>query len=175
MKIELTPDEEAVVARIEFDPAKVRDHEAWKQNSELAFSLGRSILDREAVPDHRHRYFTDAAYNPAGRGKSRMERWRINGNSDGDILRHNNFLPYLRYFIYGPNLPLHLIEAFKTRVTECGQVSSGDMPMLTKYARQIWRESGKIYDADSFYQMALECGLNNFRAPSIYRAIREAR
>lgn len=175
MKIELTAEEEGIASQIEFDPGKVRDHEDWKRNSELAFRLGSSILSRKAVPDHRHRYFTDADYNPAGRGKSRRERWRANGNTDGDILRHNSFLPFLRYFIYGPDLPVRLIEAFKTRVAECGQVTSGDIPMLTKYARQIWRESGKIYGADEFYQMALECGLNNFRAPSIYRAIRQAR
>ncbi|TGP88919.1 MULTISPECIES: hypothetical protein [unclassified Mesorhizobium] len=175
MKIELTADEESLAEKLEFDPGKVRDHEDWKRNSELAAQLAHSILKRKAVPDHRLRYFTDPDYHPGGRNKSRRDNWVANGNSYEDILRHNNFLPYLRYFIHGPNIPKRIIDEFRQAVLDCGQVSSGDMPELTKMARRLWRESGRIYDANTFYQMALECGLNNFRAPSIHSAIRQAR
>lgn len=175
MNIVLTEEEEALASEIEFDPGKIRDHQDWLKNSEIAYNLARSILLRRAVPDHRLRYFNDPAYHPGGRNKSRRDNWHANGNSDAEILRSNNFLPFLRYFIYGPDMPAALIAEYKARVDACGMVTSGDIVPLGKFARELWRRYGKRYDAEDFHQLALECGLSASRAGNIHDAVKKAR
>lgn len=176
MKIELTADEEKLASEIEFDPGKIKGHEEWRKNSEIAYNLARSLLLRKAVPDHRLRFFNEnPSYHPGGRNKSRRDYWHANGNNDAEILRHNNFLPFLRYFIHGPDLPTSLVSEYRTRVDDCGMVTSGDIVPLSKFARDLWRRTGKQHEAEKFFQLALECGLSASRAASIYDAVKKAR
>lgn len=157
MQIELTDEEQEIVGQIELDQMKVRDHEQWKTNSELAFNLITSLLKRKAVPDHRLRYFTDPTYNRGDHGKSRKDRFLANSKTIDTMFRHNNFLAYIRYFIYGPNLPASLIASFAETVKGCGDVTSGDTELLRKEARALARRYGfNRADAEEFYKMALE-------------------
>lgn len=176
MRIELTVEEEALATQIEFDQSHVRDHEHWKANSDLAYNLIALLAKRNAIPSHRMRYFDDPNLNPGGRGKSRKDRFLANSGSHDDMYRHNNFLAYLRYFIYGPDLPRPLIDSFAKVVEACGRITSGDVEPLRKTARGLARQYGlNTSDADRFYQLALETmGIHSY-AESIYRAVKDVR
>ena len=69
------------------------------------------MFERQAIPDLRIRYFTDPTLN-IGLSKSRKEVFESNGTSGADILSHPHFLRHLKYFIYGPDLPVAAIHAF---------------------------------------------------------------
>lgn len=175
MKIELTEEEECLLDHIELDQMKVRDHEHWKANSELAFQLITSLLKRKAVPDRRLRYFTDPAYNRGDHGKSRKDRFLANSKTIDTMFRHNNFLAYIRYFIYGPNLPNGLIASFGKAVEACGNVTSGDLDPLRTNARALARQYGlNRADADEFYKLALET-MGHFYADSIRDAVKQVK
>lgn len=175
MQIELTDEEQALVDQIELDQTKVRDHEQWKTNSDLAFSLITSLLKRKAVPEHRLRYFTDPVYNRGDHGKSRKDRFLANSKTIDTMFRHNNFLAYIRYFIYGPNLPESLIASFGKAVEACGNVTSGDIDPLRTRARALARQYGlNRADADEFYKLALET-MEYFYADSIRDAVKHVK
>ncbi|ODT06989.1 MAG: hypothetical protein ABS58_09355 [Mesorhizobium sp. SCN 65-20] len=176
MQIDLTDEEKTWVAEIQFDQSKVHDHEHWKQNSEIAYDLIRSLLERRAIPAHRLKYFIDPYFNPGGRGKSRKDRFLENAGSYEDMYRHNHFLAYLRYFILGPDLPPSLMEAFGKAVKACGPVTSGDVDPLRKKARALARQYAlNTADADRFYQLALETMGASSYAEAIYRAVKDVR
>lgn len=176
MEIDLTKEEKAWAAEIELDQRRVRDHEHWKLNSELAYKLICSLLERRAVPTHRLKYFVDPYFHPGGRGKSRKDRFLANAGSYEDMYRHNHFLAYLRYFIYGPDLPRSLVDAFAKAVEACGPVTSGDVDPLRRKARALARQYGlNTADADKFYQLALETMGPSSYAEAIYRAVKDVR
>lgn len=175
MQIELTAEEQELVDQIEFDQMKVRDHEQWKINSELAFTLITSILKRKVVPDHRMRYFTDPDYNRGDHRKSRKDRFLANSKTIDTMFRHNNFLAYIRYFIFGPNLPAALVASFAQTVKGCGDVTSGDVELLRKEARALARRFGfNRADADEFYKLALEFMWHSY-ADSVRDAVKQVK
>lgn len=172
--IDLGPEEEALARQIEFDALSLQDHHHWKRNSELAASLAQSLLDRKGIPEHRLRYFTDPAYF-FGRGKgSRLSQFRKNVPDDAAILRNPHFLAYLRYFIYGANIPEAIRSAFRARVESFGGVTSGDIPELGQAARALVRQFGmksSRFD-ERFFQLALDCGLNPNTADFVRRTVK---
>lgn len=175
MKIDLTADEEVLLSEIEFDALRLREHAEYLRNADKVESLLKSLLERKGVPEHRLRYFTDPECNVGGRGKSREQRWRENGNSTEEILRHPNFLRIARYFIYGPQLPNGVIAAFSRAVADCGQITSGDVEPLRKTARTLARQYGLTSaHEDQFYQLALET-MGSYYASSIRDAIMHVR
>lgn len=174
MHIDLTEEEKKIVSQIEFDQTKVR-HEEWPANSELAFQLITSILKREAVPERRMKYFIDPDYNPGDHGKSRKDRFLANAKTVDAMFRHNNFLAYIRYFIFGPHLPPRLIASFAETVRECGDVTSGDVEMLRKQARALARQYGfNRADADEFYKLGLEFMWHSY-ADSVRDAVKQVK
>lgn len=176
MKIDLTDSEQKLLEQIvfDFDRLRLMDRDEWMPMSEAAGQLAESLMDRKAVPEHRFNFFVSAEYNIGGRGKSRADVYRQNGNSDREIPRHPHFLPVLQYWISGPALPGWVVEEFGSSVERCGQVTSSDIVPLGKAARDLWRRSGKVYSAEAFYQLALEF-MSSSRAASIYDAVRQGR
>lgn len=176
--IVLEPADLALIDTMSFDPLVFRgDHEAFLANAESAFTLTEHLLARNAIPEHRIRYFTDPNFNPGGRGNSRQEQFARNGTSGDDILRHPNFLKYLRYFIYGADLPPSIMEPFVRSVTACGSISSGDLAPLGAIARKLARahnlDGGFI--ADEFYKLCLDLGMSSTSASSIRASVQQLR
>ncbi|MBA3040388.1 MAG: hypothetical protein KJ670_12580 [Alphaproteobacteria bacterium] len=175
MQIELTEEEQELINKIEFDPMKVTDHQRWQINSELAFRIITLLLRREAVPNHRIQYFTEPAYNFGGRGKSRRELFLAKAKTYENMFRHNHFLAYLRYFVYGPNLPEELIASFRKAVEACGNITSGDIGPLRTKARALARQYRlNKTSADEFYKLALET-MGHSHADSIRDAIMQVK
>jgi hypothetical protein len=158
--IELTEAERGLFDQIEFDQDHL-SHKTWQVNAPLVEQLFDLLNGRGALPAHRLKWFTDADFNPGGRGRSREDQWRQNGTSGREILRHPNFLSYISYFICGPDLPPAAARTFRTAVENCGMVTSGDMATLSKVARALARQHGLGAHAasDEFYKLALDCGL----------------
>lgn len=175
--IELTPEEQALADQIEFHVLALDGFESVRRNAQLARELTERLFGRDAVPEHRRRHFTDPTYNVSGRGRSRQQQFERHGRHGGAIAEHPHFLPYLHYFLFGADLPQSMRSSFQAAVEECGGVTSGDIPVLSRHARSLARRSGLPgYRArEEFYKLALDCGLGPSNATSIRDAVRTGR
>jgi hypothetical protein len=178
--IELTPPERDLFARLkfEFDALAAGDGgDAARSNGDLAYRLMKSLLARNAIPEPRLRFFNDPDYNIEGRGRSRREVFEKNGTRGEEIFRHGNFLKYLRYFLFGADLPPEVIASFAGKVADCGSITSGDIEPLEKFARQQTREHRLTAEgaAEEFYKLALDLNLDQSYAASIRNSVRAVR
>lgn len=174
--IALTPEESAIAEAMTFDPLVFcGDHQAFLKNADLAHDLASSLLARDAIPEQRLRYFTDAEYNPGGRGRSRRESFEWNMPIGDHLFRHPHFLKYLRYFIHGASLPPSVEAAFIRAAHDCGPFSSGDMAPLGSTARQLastYRLEPKTA-ADEFFKLCLDLGMSAGYAGSIRSSVQQ--
>jgi hypothetical protein len=109
MKIELTALEIEMAQLLE--PFIISPDESYGLRiSKLKVSarLTQSLLDRNAIPKVRIKYFTQPEYNLPTSRKSRQQVFEHNGKSGSRIFEDPAFLKYLRYFIYGADLPWEL-------------------------------------------------------------------
>jgi hypothetical protein len=132
----LTPEEEALVARIDFGGSTLRTSEDIERNGATAAALMKSLSARNAIPEVRLRYFTDPDCLVGGRGRSRKELLERNGSRGKEISRHLEFLSYLHYFMHGPSLPQSIVDAFCNEVEKCDALGSGGIVRLRKFARE---------------------------------------
>lgn len=157
----LTPEEKKLLAQIDFE----LEGDA-RSSLNAAGQLAQALLKRKAIPTMRLRWFTDPKLN-IGVSCSREEVFERNGTRGNDILFHGNFVKYLRYFLFGPDLPAATMTAFQQRVKECGGfVSGSDYPDLDQIVRSAVR-THRLYPGDAaeeFFKLALECGLEPFTA-----------
>lgn len=90
-----------IVFTTELDPT-------WSKKNQEVFDsqklLMKSLLDREAIPDPRLKYFLDPEYNTAKTTLSRKQVFEKNGTRGDDILTHPHFKSYLEYFINGADM-----------------------------------------------------------------------
>jgi hypothetical protein len=135
------------------------DPEHWNAVGEAALGLMKSLIARKAIPDVRSKYFTDQDFNVGGRGRSRAEIFEKNGTDGEAIFRHPHFLKYLRYFLYGPDLPPPVIEAFRQKIADMGLVTSSDIVPLGAFSRQLTRAHRLrgVDSAEEFFKLALDC------------------
>lgn len=178
--IELTVEEKAPLGRIDFAPLRLpekHDPEHWNAVGEAALALMKSLIARNAIPDVRSKYFTDPDFNVGGRGRSRAQIFEKNGTHGEEIFRHPHFLKYLHYFLYGPDLPPAVIEAFRQKIADMGPVTSSDIVPLSAFARKLTRDHRLRGDdpAEEFFKLALDCGLERFEARSIRDSVKAAR
>jgi len=174
--IELTPEELSLAEAMEFDPLTFRgDHQSFQKNADLAHRLMTALLERGGIPEHRVRFFTDPDYYPGGRGKSRKEGFERNGTSGDELLRHPNFLRYIRYFLHGADLPPTVLSVFAKAVEKCGPISSGDIAPLGSTARQLARihRLEPKAAADEFYKLSLDLGISAMYAGSIRSSVQQ--
>jgi hypothetical protein len=167
--IELTEEEQVLFQRIAFHPEQSSFHEQLRASSPLACDLMRSLLNRNAIPEIRKKYFTDPSLNIKGHGKSRMEVFEGNGTCGEDIFRHGNFLKYLEYFIKGPDLPPETISRFRQVICEGGGPYYVELDPLCKFVRAEARRFRGNSMAEEFFKLALECSLDD----GLARTIRE--
>jgi hypothetical protein len=117
-----------------------------------------------------------AECNTGGRGKSRQQVFESNGTAGDDIFRHPHFLPYLKYFLFGPDLPHETIDCFRQAVADCGNITSGDIGPLCELARSLARQQGAERDlAEEFFKLALECGLDSSDAREVRDSVKRIR
>lgn len=75
---------------------------------ETAGLLSKSLLEREVIPEIRLKYFVEPAYNLGNTKRSHKDNFNMNGTVGEEILSHPSFFKYLKYFIYGADLPEEL-------------------------------------------------------------------
>jgi hypothetical protein len=175
--IPLTEAEKALLERVEFDALQIRGGpEQVKAVCSAARELTLSLLNRKAIPEHRVLWFTDPEHNIGGHKSSRKENFEQNANG-ADILAYVHFLPYLRYFIFGPQLPDAVVDRFGEVVKECGMVTSGDIIPLGDTAKRMTRDYclNKHGAAEEFYKLALEHGMVDYEARSIRDRVKKSR
>lgn len=168
MDIHLTDFEIALFDSIVFPPddsallGERADH-----NAELARILAVSLLERDAIPAHRRRFFEDPAYN-FGQSSSVREALELGGLSGDAIYESPVFLRYLRYFICGPELPEKVEWAFRRELQERG--GAGHRRLVAK-VRELARALGSSEaQREKFFQQALEFGLTADAAQEIAQA-----
>ena len=144
--VELTDNEQMLVARIDFESC---DRESYLNNQEPILALVRSLSDRNAIPEQRLKYWNDPEYNVGGRFTSKRGTFERNGTEGDEIYRHPHFLKYLRYFLYGADLPDDLIDRFRSSCEEgfvnFSHVTSSDIVPICKSARTVSRIAIRKY------------------------------
>jgi hypothetical protein len=179
LAIELTERESDLASRIDFNPSSgSHNADSWRPIADAMHELMHSLLHRNAIPEARWKFFTDPEYFIGGHGLSHCQVFEKNGTRGDAIYRHGNFLKYLRYFIYGPDLPQPVIEAFRQNVVDCGEpFTSSDAHTVADSARQITRSHG-LHPGDAaeeFYKLALDCGLDLEDARKIRDSVKKVR
>ncbi|MFZ5669049.1 MAG: hypothetical protein ACOY4K_06120 [Pseudomonadota bacterium] len=176
LAIPLEPAEQVLLERIAFSVDALRAPGRFQANGDAVVQLVQTLYARGAIPKHRLSFFQDPEWNPSGRGVSIQQYFERNGTSGEAILRHGNFLTYLRYFLFGPELPAAIYKPFHKAVEECGMITSGDIKPLSDLARRLARTHGYSYSsADVFFQLALECGMDPDDAGYVRRSVQQIR
>jgi hypothetical protein len=174
--IALSSDEQSLLSQINIDPRTLKAASDSRKNGEAVCLLMRALLHRNAIPSHRRNWFTQADCNPAGRCKSRQQVFEGNGTAGDDIFRHPHFLPYLKYFLFGPDLAHETIDRFRQAVADCGNTTSGDIGPLCGLARNLARQQRAGRDlAEEFFKLALECGQDPFDAREVSDSVKRIR
>ncbi|MET3524416.1 hypothetical protein [Mesorhizobium abyssinicae] len=177
--IELTPDEKALVDRIDLRedlPHTVDGHQVYQANKEPILGLLKLLTARDGIPKHRVAYWIDPELNSGRIKGSHRDLFARNGSSGADAYTHPHFKPYLRYFLYGADLPEHVIEEFEEQIGNPEWFSGSDIIALTKKTREIVRRN-RMRDsryADEFHKLALDNGLSASNAEAVKKNAAEA-
>lgn len=166
--IALTIEEQSLLDQVTFDYDE-QEHQDVDANGAAVAGLMGALLDRRAIADHRWRVFTDPDFNPTGRGRSNQRIFEKNGSGGHAMFRHPHFLPYLAYFLRGPDLPERFQAEFSHAVDRMAPITSGDLAPLGKLARKLVRDHGlgAAEARDEVFRLALDCGLGAWQAASI--------
>jgi len=179
LEIELTEREKVLVSHIDFNPStSSHNADSWRPIADAMEELMRSLLERNAIPEARRKFFSDPTFFIGGHGSSHLRVFERNGTRGDAIFRHPHFVKYLRYFVYGPDLPKPVIEAFQQKVIDCGTpFTSGDSITLRDFARHLTRSHGLAAGdaAEEFYKLALDCGLDAGDARSVRDVVKKLR
>jgi hypothetical protein len=178
MRVELTPEEAALADKIDFDLRSPSPgfHERLRTACQHAKPLAKSLLARRAIPDIRWAYFVDPKYNIRG-SCSHREVFERNGTRGDAILEQGHFLPYLRYFIFGPDLPGAVIARFRNEVRSDPFRSTRLLTTLASAARRAVREHSldRHGAAEEFYKLSLELELPEWCARQVRDSVMRMR
>jgi hypothetical protein len=175
----LTPQELELVRRIDLREDLLPGEDAraiYPANHDPILRLLKSLSERNAIPKHRLALWTDPRLKPEHLRGSHQEVFARNGAVGDDAYTHPHFKPYLRYFLFGADLPQGAIQEFERQVGDIRGFSGSDILALTKKTREIVR----TYDlrdrkyATEFQKLALDVGLSIDNAESVRTAAVEA-
>jgi len=169
-RIDLTPEEEALASRIDFDYVKLGyDPESCLSARELT----KLLIERDAVPEVRLDYFCKPEYN-VGSTKSRYEQFEANGVRGEEVFESPHFFEHLKYFVYGPNLSDQTKEAFFQIAKNDTLPTSVQRERLRDFSRNETRRLrlNPKTAAEEFYKLALECTSKLHIAESVRDAVR---
>ena len=178
LAIELTAKEQALAWKVDFEFSKPQANEPWQPVGEAMQELMASLLERNAIPLPRRKFFTDPEYFIGGHGRSHLQVFEKNGTRGDAIFRHPNFVKYLRYFLYGPDLPKAVIDDFQRKVIDCGKpFTSGDGNTVAEFARQLTRTHRlePHTAAEEFYKLSLDSDLDAGDARSVRDSVKTVR
>jgi len=170
--IELTQSEAALYSRI----PETATHDGWEDVADAMEPLVTSLLERNAVPEVRLCLFCDPEYAEKG-NRSPQQIFESNGTAGNALYRHPHFIPYLRHFIGGPNLPKDVIEGLCAILNEDRGTSGMVMDQWCKHARASVRSHGlnKSRAATEFFRLGVEIGMPVDDARTLRDAARSAR
>jgi len=177
--LKLTEEEMKLVARIDLRddlPIGTDGHSVYLSNQEPILALLRSLIARQGIPKHRIEYWTDPRHNPGRTRGSHSDIFARNGSEGDEAYTHPHFKRFLRYFLYGADLPQAAIEEFEAQVGNPEWFGGSDIIALTKKTREIvrkYRLKGGRY-SDQFHMLALDNGLSSDNANSVRRAAVES-
>ena len=177
LAIELTETEKQLVEKIDFNPAG-HNSVSWAPSADAIEELMRSLLTRDAIPEPRLRFFNDADYRIGRQRRSRLQGFQKWGTDGVDVVRHGNFVKYLRYFLYGPDLPNSVVDVFRRKIISCGKpFTGGDAHDVADFARSLTRSHGLEPHgaAEEFYKLALDCNLDADDARTVRDRVKKTR
>ena len=175
-KLDLLPQEQALLEQIVFGPPfDAPREENIRRSCDAAAKLAASLISRKAIPEVRLRWFNDPDLQ-LGTKMSRKQIFIKNAGVDG-VLNHPHFLPYLKYFIFGPDLPADVIDQFCAKVESLPFVSGSSYGELIDIARAATRRHrlSPHSACEEFWKLALECGVDDMYARGIRDAVRKVR
>jgi hypothetical protein len=178
--IGLTDTEAATLAKIDLQISH-RDHdkghEAYKANKEPILALLKSLGERNAIPQVRLSFWSDSRFQFGRIQASRKGIFERNGCRGDDIYTHPHFIPYLRYFLFGTELPDEVIAAFEAKVGNPQWVSSSDILPIGKVARDLTRQHrlDATHAPEEFFKLCLDMGLGLSTAESVMRSVKQIR
>ncbi|MCY3626736.1 MAG: hypothetical protein OXG88_03740 [Gammaproteobacteria bacterium] len=183
----LTDAESILLSRLELsydDPSIASDKraKAFEANKRYVVLLMESLLDRDAIPSHRWAFWNSPDYQFDSRSKrSRREVFEGNHKADYHLYEHPHFLKYLRYFLFGPRVPVDLVNEFEDDCSERGlrfdSLTSGDIFPLREVSRQIVRKAVKNYGClknnitEELFKIYLELGIEASTAMFVYKQV----
>lgn len=144
-------------------------HAAYKANKEPILALLSSLGVRDVIPPQRLSYWNNPNYNCGNTKISRKEVFERNGCAGADIYTHPHFIPHLRYFLFGAELPDLVIAEFEERIGNPRWVTSSDIIPIGKFARDLTRQYrlDTSETPDEFFKLCLDMGLSLDVAESV--------
>ncbi|MEK6257040.1 MAG: hypothetical protein AABP62_00350 [Planctomycetota bacterium] len=170
--VELTDEEAKLYSQIPESPS----HDGWHAVADAMEALFKSLEERQAIPEIRLQVFCDPNYAETG-NKSRQEVFESNGTVGRDICRHPHFIPYLRYFIHGPNLPKTAIDGLCKILNDDVGTSGMVLDQYRKHARACVRQH-RLNASDAateFFRLGVEIGMEIHSARTLRDAARTTR
>jgi hypothetical protein len=175
-QIELTDSETALYAQVSEAERLLgvgHDYQRTRLAGVASRELFHSLMERQAIPEQRLRYFADKTYNPSNTRASKRELFLRNAHTDDAMYEHPHFWKYLLYFINGADLPRPIIDQF----AEIAADEMRDHDALSKLSRKATRsvsgDSGS--KAEEFYKLALDCDCGLPEALGIRRAVMQVK
>lgn len=171
--IELTAEEQRLYDLI---PTRLEADGTWERTADAMEALFKSLVKRAAIPEVRLKVFNDPDFAEVGR-KSPRDVFHSNGRADAEIIRHPHFVEYLRYFIFGPQLPVAVIED----TTEFFNDFIGTSGMLSRESRKKIKEQVRSFNLDrldaaqEFFRLGVEIGLSPYEARGLKEAAQSVR
>lgn len=174
--IELTPEERVLLDRITLH-LDTDAYEAYSANAKAIPPLMDSLLRRGGIPKHRLEYFDNPKYRSGRLKGSHRNLFERNGTAGRQILEHPHFLPYLRYFLFGADLPSDALDEFKTKVGKLPPITSDFVQDLWKFAKELANKFRlEPHDAaEEFFKLCLDCGVPLMHAQHIREVVRKMR
>lgn len=174
-EIDLTPAEQALLDTIELRDSHF-NHAVYLANKEPVLALLRSLIEREAIPDERLNYWLDPDYN-VGVSTSRKGVFDRNRRVGEEIYTHPHFLRYLRYFLFGADLPELVVQRFEEQVGNPEWVTSGDVIPIANCARTLTRQFNldRTRAPEEFFKLSLDVGLDLDTALQVRRTVMRLR
>ena len=180
-QIQLTSEETALVDAIDLRVSH-RNHDeahaAYLANKLPILALLKSLSERGAIPEDRLNYWNDPDYVSDRRFKSsRKGFFERNGCVGKEIYTQPHFVPYLRYFLFGADLPDTVIAKFEKKVGNPNWITSGDIIPIGKFARDLARRHNldRTSAPIEFFKLCLDMELGLDMAASVMRSVKRLR
>lgn len=156
--VELLPEELLLLKKIgDFSIDITWTYEIRQEILDASFNLSYSILKRNAVPFYRLRYFDDPKHNLSNPKRSRLDNFMEKLSSVDEIMKQPTFLKYLKYFIYGPDLPTRVVSELvkiKEEVFYDDEFFNNAKPLVSFFCRNSPISKSSL--AEEFYKLSLE-------------------